>query len=187
MPRLWRYVIRHDNGVAPNYDPPFTTVAICKPKIRVHAEVNDVVLAFASASLPPRDGAHWGRHDVVWAGVVGEKFSMGDYWNDPRFEGKKPAHTETPDNIYALEGLDYRQEPNRWHGIDAKPRDTGGKNVLVMQPAWRFLPGEREVPEFMALGGSILRMDLFARRGHRVNTISSDEKNTLLAWLVGRT
>ena len=44
--KLWRYVIRNNDGSAPNYDPPFTALAICKPRIRKGARPGDLVLAF---------------------------------------------------------------------------------------------------------------------------------------------
>ena len=158
----------------------------CKPRIRQRAQIGDVVVAFASARLPSSDGHSWGRHDLVWAGVVQESMPLAAYWNDVRFDGKKPHNSSTPDNIYIPDGQSFRQVDNDWHGTDSITRDTGGKSVLVMNPAWRFAPADREAPEQMTLGGSPLRMDLFNRRGHRVCAISEEEKKTLTAWLAGK-
>jgi hypothetical protein len=33
MMKVWRYVLATDNGTAPNYDPPYLTLALCKPEI----------------------------------------------------------------------------------------------------------------------------------------------------------
>src|SRR4051812_614357 len=92
--RVWRYVIRNDDGSAPNYDPPFGTLAICKPKIRKGANPGDLVLAFAGRELG-RD-----PHRVVWAGRVIEKLTLEEYWADVRFQCKKPNASHVPDNIY---------------------------------------------------------------------------------------
>ncbi|MFG1463139.1 hypothetical protein V5F77_09555 [Xanthobacter sp. DSM 24535] len=58
---LWRYVITADNGSAPNFESPATTLAICKPRIRRHAQVGDLVVAFAGGPwggiLMPLSGA----------------------------------------------------------------------------------------------------------------------------------
>ena len=51
--RAFTYVIVFDAGSAPNYDPPMTTLAICKPRIRLTADVGDLVLAFTGSRLGP--------------------------------------------------------------------------------------------------------------------------------------
>lgn len=179
MSRLWRYVIRHDVGAAPNYAAPFTTLAICKPKIRVGAQLGDVVMAFASSQLPARDGRHWGRHDVVWAGIVSEKLEFAEYWEDPRFGSKKPgAGEDRPDNIYEPFGYGLQQVPNPSHDAGSQITDLGGRFVLVMSPAWRFLPEERVMPDECGY-----RMDSFNRRGHRVQELSFHAKKNLTGWL----
>jgi hypothetical protein len=45
--RVHTYVIATDAGSAPNYDPPFVTLAVCKPRIRRKADIGELVLAFA--------------------------------------------------------------------------------------------------------------------------------------------
>lgn len=77
--KLHTYVIATDAGSAPNYDPPFTTLAVCKPRIRKKALVGDVVLAFAGKTL------NHNPHVVCWAGQVHDKLTFAEYWNDSRF------------------------------------------------------------------------------------------------------
>jgi hypothetical protein len=48
--RAYRYVIQHDEGSAPNYEPP-VTLAICKPRIRKGARAGDLVIAFEGGDL----------------------------------------------------------------------------------------------------------------------------------------
>ena len=93
--RVHTYVIVVDSGAAPNYDKPFTTLAVCKPRIRRKAGIGELVLAFAGQKVNPYE-----PHTVVWAGVVTEKLSFAEYWNDTRFAGKKPDRALTPDNFY---------------------------------------------------------------------------------------
>jgi hypothetical protein len=62
---VWTYVITYDEGGAPNFEPPATTLTVCKPRIRRAAERGDVVLAFNGARLNPAE-----PHSVRWAGVA---------------------------------------------------------------------------------------------------------------------
>lgn len=50
------------------------------------------MLAFAGKQVNPFE-----PHSVVWAGIVSEKMSFADYWNDRRFAGKKPDRSKYPD------------------------------------------------------------------------------------------
>jgi hypothetical protein len=50
---VFTYVIANDRGSEPNYDPPATTLAICKPKIRLAAQIGDLVIAFTGSKLSP--------------------------------------------------------------------------------------------------------------------------------------
>src|SRR6266481_3668348 len=93
--RVHTYVIATDAGSAPNYGPPFVTLAVCKPRIRRKAAIGDLVLAFAGRQVNPSE-----PHSVVWAGIVAEKMSFADYWSDRRFAGKKPGRSRLSDNFY---------------------------------------------------------------------------------------
>ena len=77
--KVFTYVIQFDGGAAPNYCEPATTLAICKPRIRRSAEVGDAIIAFEGSFLGPE------AHAVRWAGVVTEKLTFSEYWNDRRF------------------------------------------------------------------------------------------------------
>src|SRR5262249_14817590 len=89
------YVIATDAGSAPNYDPPFVTLAVCKHRIRKKAKRGDLVLAFAGRTVNPVE-----PHTVVWAGIVGEVMTFSQYWHDSRFAAKKPDRSAHPDNFY---------------------------------------------------------------------------------------
>lgn len=170
--RIHTYVIAVDAGSAPNYDPPFLTLTVCKPRIRRKAAVGDCVLAFAGSRVNPSD-----PHAVVWAGVVSEVISLSDYWNDPRFAGKKPNENPLPDNFYRPTPNGLVQVPNPIHGENSIPRDISGVNALVFDPAWRFGGfGPRLPVEFgLRLTGG--------RRGERVHELSTDEWMRLRRWL----
>lgn len=170
--RIHTYVIAVDAGSAPNYDPPFVTLTVCKPRIRKKAAVGDCVLAFAGARVNPSD-----PHTVVWAGIVSEVIPLAEYWNDRRFAGKKPDRTALPDNFYRPARGGFIQVPNTIHGEDSIFRDISGVNALVFDPAWRFgAYGPRLPTEFG------LRM-VGARRGERLSELSAQEWKRLRAWL----
>jgi hypothetical protein len=110
--KVYSYVIVTDDGGAPNFERPFTTLAICKPKIRLKAEPGDLVLSFTGAPLLPEP------HAVRWAGVVKECPTFAQYWKDKRFANKKPGAAKTkPDNIYCPQGSRLVQIPNEKHGL----------------------------------------------------------------------
>lgn len=171
---LYCYVIATDAGSAPNYDPPFTTLAICKPKIRTSAQLGDSVLAFTGADESREP------HAVRWAGVVKEKVGFADYWNDRRFAEKMPGKCERPDNIYRPQpgGYGFLQVPNRIHQLEAMTKDVGGQFVLIFDPAWRFAGGSPVMPADFGF-----RMFANARRGHRVHALDTVAWRRLRDWL----
>jgi Nucleotide modification associated domain 2 len=177
--RVWRYVITNDSGFAPNFEPPATTLATCKPRIRQHAEAGDLIVAFNGEPLNRNE-----PHSVRWAGIVSDVMQLAEYWGDLRFQGKKPAqhggHRSggSPDNIYrptrdgALE-----QVENNSHGPDSAARDTGGRNALVLQRSWYFGPTVAVLPEHFNLrivGG---------RRGQPQSEIDEQTWRELEGWL----
>ena len=171
--RIHTYVIATDAGSAPNYDPPLTTLAVCKPRIRRKANVGELVLAFAGKSVNPFE-----PHTVVWAGVVAEKLTFAEYWNDPRFQAKQPDRCTRPDNFYRPTpdgGLMWVENPV--HGPEATRHDTDGLFVLAFNPSWRFgANGPRLPTEFG------LRMT-HGRRGERSTDLSDTEWRSLETWL----
>ena len=175
--RIHTYVIATDAGSAPNYDPPFTTLAVCKPRIRRKANVGELVLAFAGKSVNPYE-----PHSVVWAGVVAEKFTFADYWNDKRFQAKKPDRCTRPDNFYRPTtdgGLLWVENPV--HGPEATQHDTDGLYVLAFNPSWRFGANGPPLPTEFGL-----RMT-HGRRGERVMDLSDAERRRLETWLEQQT
>ena len=135
MPRIFRYVVRYDAGTAPRPFDGMCSLAICKPAIRRTAEIGDWVIGFRSR----QPGV------VVYAMQVTERVTFSEYWEDPRFEARKPGRTNRPDNIYrparsnALE-----QVPNHVHGPSATAKDTSGRFVLISNRFWYF--GRNSVP-----------------------------------------
>jgi Nucleotide modification associated domain 2 len=159
---------------------PSTTLTVCKPRIRKAAKCGDLVLAFNGKALNPAE-----PHSVRWAGVVSEVIPLKDYWNDPRFEGKKPGRPgrprgpgEAPDNIYrptTTGGLE--QVENTTHEPDHMATDVSGVNSLVLTPSWYFGPAVAVLPSnfnLRIIGG---------RRGERRFEIDDATWHELKQWL----
>lgn len=133
--RIFRYVVRYDAGTAPRPFGGMCSLAICKPKIRASAQVGDWIIGFRS-----KQPSH-----VVYAMQITEKLTLGEYWQDPRFEDRKPGKTPFPDNLYrpgrngALE-----QVPNPVHEQYDAAKDIRGRNVLLSSRYWYF--GRDSVP-----------------------------------------
>jgi len=174
--RVHTYVIATDVGSAPNYDAPFVTLAVCKPRIRRKANIGELVLAFAGKAVNPHE-----PHSVVWAGVVSEKLEFSEYWNDKRFATKKPTRCAYPDNFYRpTSGGGLLWVDNPVHGPDAARHDTNGQFVLVFEPSWHFGASGPLLPERFGL-----RMT-HGRRGERIADATASEWQGLIDWLNGQ-
>lgn len=138
--RVWSYVITTDRGSAPNYDGPAVTLTICKPRIRMRAQPSDLVLAFNGRALASNP------HSVRWAGIVSEVLPLERYWDDPRFRGKRPDRSDTPDNIYRMIDGTFLQVPNNSHGEGSIATDLRGMNALIFTRAWHMGDGRPELP-----------------------------------------
>ncbi len=169
--RAYAYVIATDGGVAPNFEAPMPTLAICKPKIRLNATPGDFVIAFTGKRISPEP------HGVCWAGVVSDKQTFAEYWNDPEFASKRSDASTAPDNIYKPSGGNLIQVPNSSHGRDNMARDIDGRFVLSFEPAWYFGVVAPILPASFGLrmtGG---------RRGHRTIELSDNKWQKLETWL----
>jgi len=151
---VWTYVITHDLGGAPNFESPATTLTLCAPRVRRQARPGNLVLAFNGNPVQGVSGRerHPERHSVRWAGIVEEAIPLANYWNDPRFEGKKPGRSRGyPDNIYRPVIDDLEQVPNPTHGPQNMKTDIGGAMSLVFQTVWYYGPTAPILPEHFSL------------------------------------
>ena len=121
-------------------------------------------------------------HTVVWAGVVVEVLTFAQYWDDKRFQGKKPkrpngSENRLSDNFYKPGNGDLVWVENKVHPQAERPHDTGGKFVLIFSPAWRFGAHGPLMP--IEFG---LRMSTGRRSDPHVD-ISDGQWKRLKAWL----
>jgi len=136
--KLWSYKVTRDFGFAPN---PFfgtCTVACCKPDVRRGAAIGDLIVGCGSAALGLV--GHF-----LYAMRVQEKLTFQQYWDDPRFQRKRPTFTagiaqEYGDNIYhrneagswVQEDSHHSLDGGQWNSLNAD-RDLGADAVLVSE------------------------------------------------------
>ena len=139
--RIFRYVVRHDAGAAPNPFGDWCTLAVCKPQIRQSASVGDWIVGLRS-----RQPDH-----VIYAMQVSEILTFAAYWNDKRFRHKRPDRCASSDSIYRpdfAKGL--AQVPNRVHTERDRRRDLSCINVLVSSRFWYFGALSPQLPAGLA-------------------------------------
>jgi hypothetical protein len=149
------YEIEHDFGLAPNPFGGYCTLAVCKPTIRNNKKlkIGDWIIGTGSKKL--------GRlHQLIFAMQVEEKVTLNDYWDDPRFQYKKPVINGSlvqmyGDNFYHkdLENGEWIQENSAHSLADGSTNDghlktdTNGKYVLISQTFYYFGDGSVQIPD----------------------------------------
>lgn len=114
--KIYRYVVKYDAGTAPRPFGGTCSLAICKPRIRATAEVGDWIIGFRAR----RPG------EVVYVMQVGQRLTLGEYWNDPRFVDRRPGGAGYPDNIYQpTKDGGLQQVANPVHGAEHRHRCLG--------------------------------------------------------------
>ncbi len=149
----YSYKIEHDFGLAPNPFWGFCTLAVCKSKIRrnPNLKVGDWIIGTGSKKLG-------NLHYLIYLMQVEEIVPMNDYWNDDRFQVKKPIVGGTlvqkyGDNFYHMDDEGFWIQDDSAHSLpNGQPntghvtRDTGGHNVLVSKTFYYFGDGAILIP-----------------------------------------
>ena len=158
------YIVEHDIGFAPNPFFGVCTLATCKPEIRKHAAVGEWIVGIGSAA----DGI---RGQMVYAMQVEEKLDFCQYWDDDRFQMKKPNFSGSlkqgqGDNVYHWTDGKWVQERSRHTHTSAvttakhKRRDTKSDVVLISNRFVYYGADAMEIPAHIAdKNGRRLRLD----------------------------
>lgn len=140
------YKIEHDFGLAPNPFGGYCTLAVCKSSIRnnKNLKIGDWVIGTGSAELG-------NLHKLIFTMRVAEKLTFNQYWEDSRFQYKKPILNGSlvqmyGDNIYHQDPLtnEWIQEDSAHSLINGvlnkkhRDRDIGGHFVLISQNFFYF-------------------------------------------------
>lgn len=164
--RYYSYVIPRDYGFAPNPYFGYCTLATCKPRIRKSAQVGDWIAAYGASGTNL-----YGKLVVLMQ--VEEVLTFDEYWNDERFQCKRPVFNKGimhmyGDNIYHHDNMQWIQEPSHHSFSDGSinyvnlNKDTQTDRVLIATRYYYFGNNAIDIPvQFMELKGY--------GRNHRVN------------------
>lgn len=185
--KIYSYILARDYGFAPNPFHRVCTLATCKPKIRNPAKIGDWVIGVGSNE----EGSLF-KGKLIFAMEVTEKLAFNEYWNDERFDVKKPIMNGSNkqffgDNIYHKENNIWIQE-NSHHSLqNGKPnlknleRDTSSEFVLISNNFYYF--GKKAIsipPKF-----DIVYEDIGI--GHISDKIPPEVRHLFISWLVNET
>ncbi len=145
------YVVKRDYGFAPNPFDGVCTLATCKPPIRHAANIGDFVFGIT----PKKSG-----NKLIYAMRVSEKMTFNDYWNDIRFQNKKPImngskRMQYGDNIYFYDSNEWHQSDSHHSHEDGSTnmnnlkRDTSRNAVLIGGEFFYFGRDAIEVPDYL--------------------------------------
>jgi len=189
---LYVYVIARDFGFAPN---PFfgsCTLATCKPGIRNSAQIGDWILGVAGSKL----GKSIHRKCILLM-QVSEKMSFQEYWDDERFELKKPCRNGSQlkmlgDNIYhhdvngewIQEDSHHSHQDGTINTVNLK-RDTGSCELILISNFFYYF-GKKAIPVDLAslnytsgLGFKKISLDTSPEGKNLIQTVHSSNKNNL--------
>lgn len=127
MTKVWRYVVRYDDGLAPCIEGDFCTLTCCKPGIRKHASKDDWIVGFHSNKFGDAMLCYTMR-------ITEDPIPYAKYWSDPRFANRR-------DNIYRPVNGRLAWVPNRYRDHEEEDnlaRDHSGANALVSGEYWYF-------------------------------------------------
>jgi putative DNA base modification enzyme with NMAD domain len=156
MNRIYSYVLRYDDGAAPN---PFwgkCTLTICKPAIRRTAQIGDWVIGTGSKNSKLNDGKRYDLSDsIVYAMKISQVLTMEEYdifceeelnekvpdWNN------KDWRRRMGDCIYDYSESNKPKIRKGVHNEGSRIRDLSGKNSLISNHFYYFGEEARPIPE----------------------------------------
>lgn len=182
--RLYRYVIDHDKGFAPNPFFGVCTLACCKPDIRKHAVLGDMIVGFG----PKKYGL--GGRIIYWM-TVSEIIDFETNWNDPRYHKKRPQMGGSlslcfGDNIYHrcpedetwIQEQSFHSDENSLKGLGNLKRDTGTTENVLIASQYSYWGGSGPTTP------SRFRSIIKEGRGYQFNVDDENLKNDFIEWLL---
>lgn len=177
---IYSYKLDHDYGLAPNPFGQYCTLAVCKPSIRNNKElvVGDWVVGTGSKRLGK-------LHHLIFAMKVEGKLTFQEYWDDERFQYKKPILNGSlvqlfGDNFYHLDKEENWIQESSAHSVaDAKrhmENDLSGEYVLFSEHFYYFGNSAPLIPKS-------LREVCNKGRNMKSKGIESDIREEFLTWL----
>ena len=149
------YKVEHDFGLAPNPFGGYCTLAVCKPTIRNNKNLHlgDWIIGTGSVKLK-------NLHHLVFLMKVEEKMMLNEYWEDPRFQYKKPIINGSLVQMYGDNFYHQKPKSKKWiqedsaHSLQGGKRniehldvDTEGKYVLISRTFYYFGDKAIQIPK----------------------------------------
>ena len=182
MMHLFSYRVEHDFGLAPNPFGGTISFAVCRGDIRSNKfmQIGDWLVGTGSVSMKNE-----GR--LIYAMKVEEIISFDEYWNDPRFQYKKPYLKGTlvqmyGDNFYHTVDERMVQEPSAHSNPDLEQRiklynkDVRGKRVLLSKTFYYFGDNCPLIP-------AELQTICSSGRAYKYKKITEEQINSFVSWL----
>lgn len=182
MMHLFSYRVEHDFGLAPNPFGGTISFAVCRGDIRSNKfmQIGDWLVGTGSVSMK-----NVGR--LIYAMKVEEIISFDEYWNDPRFQYKKPYLKGTlvqmyGDNFYHTVDERMVQEPSAHSNPDLEQRiklynkDVRGKRVLLSKTFYYFGDNCPLIP-------AELQTICSSGRAYKYKKITEEQINSFVSWL----
>lgn len=151
-PRLYRYVVDHDRGFAPNPFFGVCTLACCKPRIRKTAEKGDVIVGYGPKKYQ-LDG------QIIYWMIVDEVTNFEKYWHDSRFRKKRPQMGGSlslcfGDNIYHrcdsndswIQEVSFHSDSKSLVGLGNLQRDTERTDRVLIGQEYAYWGGSGPRP-----------------------------------------
>jgi hypothetical protein len=147
----YSYIVARDFGFAPNPFNGYCTLCTCKPLIRKNAQVGDWIFGTGAKT----------RYDIagslIFAMQVSEVLTFEEYWEDQRFQCKKPRFNGSlkqcfGDNIYKKNGENWEQSHSHHSYSDGSTnlhnlkRDTKWTRMLISEKFYYFGREHIEIP-----------------------------------------
>lgn len=178
------YKIEHDYGLAPNPFGGYCTLAVCKSSIRQNKNLTVGSWVVGSGSQKLKN-----LNKLIFAMQVEEKLTFNQYWNDPRFQYKKPIINGTLVQMYG-DNFYHQDVDGKWiqensahslangkQNINHTKRDTSGEFVLISTNFYYFGENAISVPKEFA------KNVFCSGRDMRSPSISMDAMNDFILWL----
>ncbi|MBZ9650861.1 Nmad2 family putative nucleotide modification protein [Psychroflexus montanilacus] len=156
MRRIYSYVLRFDDGAAPNPFWKICTLTICKPAIRRTARIGDWVIGTGSKNSKLKDGKKYDLSDsLVYAMRITDKLTLSEYdkFCSEKLTEKNPSwfskdwRKRMGDCIYDYSKSD---EPTIRKGVHNElnvKRDLSGYNALLSTEFYYFGEEPRVIPQ----------------------------------------
>ncbi len=155
MSKLYSYVLRYDDGGAPNPFWDTCTLTICKPDIRRTAQIGDWVIGTGSKNSRLKDGNTYDLSDsLVYAMKVSNKLTLAGYDSFCRqhLQKKIPKwfnkdfRLRMGDCIYDYSTANPPRQRKGVHNETNIKRDLGGQFSLLSRHFYYFGEEPRPIP-----------------------------------------